>query len=128
MNKKLEEAVKYLKIIKDTDLLKAGYVYGTEAIETVLNYIENSIQKENMLNKKYIDNIREEQFIGITKLQYKEYLYLRENSILKKVVEEKIEQLEDLLDLCKTDGRISKYKIKALEEEIEDFKKLLEGK
>lgn len=126
MNKELEEAVKYLKTIKDTDLLKAGYVYGTEAIETVLNYIENSIQKENMLNEKYIDNIREEQFIGITKLQYKEYLYLRENSILKKVVEEKIEQLEDLLDLCKTDGRISKYKIKALEEEIEDFKELLE--
>ncbi len=94
MNKELEEAVKYLKAIKDTDLLKAGYVYGTEAIETVLNYIENSIQKENMLNEKYIDNIQERQLIGITKLQYKEYLYLRENSILKKVVEEKFEKVK----------------------------------
>lgn len=90
MNKELEEAVKYLKIIKDTELLKAGYVYGTEAIETVLNYIENSIPK--------------------------------------KVIEEKIKELEDLLDLCKTDGRISKYKIKALEKEIGDFKELLEEK
>lgn len=129
MNKELEDSINMLKNTdistienaENTDLLTYSY-----AVKTVLKYIENSTQKENMLNEKYIDNIREGQFIGITKLQYKEYLYLRKNSILKKVVEEKIEQLEDLLDLCKTDGRISKYKIKALEEEIEDFKELLE--
>ena len=31
------------------------------------------------------------------------------------ISKEKIEELEGLLDLCKTDGRISKYKIKELE-------------
>lgn len=66
MNKELEEAIKYLKIIKDTDLLKAGYVYGTEAIETVLNYIENSIPKQTLIEK-----IRERQFE--LQQEYKEF-------------------------------------------------------
>lgn len=47
MNKELEEAIKYLKLIrKNHDLEKKGYVYTEEAIQTVLNYIENSISKE----------------------------------------------------------------------------------
>ena len=103
MNKELEEAIKVLEDIKDGSNICLTielnrdkkdkediehYKSEVKAIETVLNYIENSIPK--------------------------------------KVIEEKIEELEDLLDLCKTDGRVSKYKIKALEEEIEDIKKILE--
>lgn len=40
-------------------------------------------------------------------------------------LEEKIEMLEDVLDLCEADGKIAKYKIENLKEEIEDFKKIL---
>lgn len=53
MNKELEEAIKYLKLIrKNHDLEKKGYVYTEEAIETVLNYIDNSISKEVIAKKK----------------------------------------------------------------------------
>lgn len=45
---------------------------------------------------------------------------------IKKKLEEKIEMLEDVLDLCKTDGKIAKYKINDLKEEISDFKEILE--
>ena len=48
MNKdkiELEEAIKYLNIIKEKDLTKLGYVFGKEAIRTVSKII-NEIQKE----------------------------------------------------------------------------------
>lgn len=97
MNKELEDSINMLRNTdistienaENIDLLTYSY-----AVKTVLNYIENSIQKESTLNKEYIDNIPEGQLIGITKLQYKEYLYLRENSIHKKKVEEKIEKIK----------------------------------
>ena len=41
------------------------------------------------------------------------------------MIEKKIEELEDLLDLAENDTRVAKYKISALKEEIEDFKDLL---
>lgn len=44
----LEEAVKYLKNINDKDLWIKGYVYGTEAIETILKALENSISKDKI--------------------------------------------------------------------------------
>ena len=36
----IEEAKKYCKQIKDKDLWKIGYVYGREAIDTVLSELE----------------------------------------------------------------------------------------
>lgn len=58
MDKELEESIKYLKLIrKNHDLEKKGYVYTEEAIETVLNYIENSIPKEVI--EKYLKEEQE---------------------------------------------------------------------
>lgn len=37
------EAVEYLKLIKEEDLKKLGYVYGKEAIDTILNVLEQKI-------------------------------------------------------------------------------------
>ena len=42
-----------------------------------------------------------------------------------KKLEEDIELIEDVIDLCKTDGKIAKYKIKQLEEEKEDLQEIL---
>ena len=53
--------------------------------------IEEYKKKEIFLNGKYIDNLPENQFIGMNKMQYKEYLYLKENSIPKESIREKIE-------------------------------------
>ena len=44
----IEEAKKYCKQIKDKDLWKIGYVYGGEAIETVLSELEN---KDKVINE-----------------------------------------------------------------------------
>lgn len=46
----LEEAKKYLKLMKmdKNNLNKIGYVYGTEAIKTVLEALENSIPRKKI--------------------------------------------------------------------------------
>lgn len=49
------------------------------------------------------------------------------NSISKKVLKDRIELIEDTLDLSKENG-LAKYKITAMEYELEDLKELLEGK
>lgn len=50
-----------------------------------------------------------------------------DNSIPKEVVEEKIELLKDTLDLLKADKKVAKYKILAIEMEIQDLQELLKG-
>ena len=70
MNKELEEAINYLKLIrKNHDLEKKGYVYTEEAIETVLQALENSISKEVIkaieLLKLYRDGLIERTQIEI---------------------------------------------------------------
>lgn len=59
--------------------------------------------------------------------KYIKYLEQKE-SILDKVTDklkEKIELIEDVIDLCKTDGKIAKYKIEQLEEEKGDLQEIL---
>ena len=86
MNKELEEAIKYLKLIrKNHDLEKKGYVYTEEAIETVLNYIDNSISKEIVENK----------LINLEK-EYKEAL--EENSTKAFILKCQIEIAKELLE------------------------------
>lgn len=51
-----------------------------------------------------------------------------DNSIPKEVVEKKIKMLKDTLDLLKADKKVAKYKILAIEMEIQDLQELLEGK
>lgn len=48
-----EEAIKYLKQIKDKDLWKLGYVYGKEAIQTVLNLIEKQKAEIETLKRDF---------------------------------------------------------------------------
>ena len=55
MKLKLEEAIKYLKIIKDTDLEKVGYPYGVQAIEIVLQKL-NDLQEKNKILIQYLDS------------------------------------------------------------------------
>lgn len=59
MNKELEEAVKILKEISFDDLLNCweGGEKEYNAIQTVLNYINNSIPKETI--EKYLENEKE---------------------------------------------------------------------
>ena len=52
----------------------------------------------------------------------------QKESILDKVTDklkEKIELVEDVIDLCKVDGKIAKYKIEQLEEEKGDLQEIL---
>ena len=49
----LEKAIKYLKLMKmdKNNLNKIGYVYGTEAIKTVLQELKNRIPKKKIEDK-----------------------------------------------------------------------------
>ena len=56
----IEEAKKYCKQIKDKDLWKIGYVYGREAIETVLSELE---KKEAIINEMAKDIKSADEFL-----------------------------------------------------------------
>lgn len=100
MNEELEEAIKRLKNIVDKckietkeigyecDLYDGDEPIPYKEIETVLNYIDNSISKEEY------SKIKEELD------EYKRQLdldYVRNNFISKKVIEEKIKELNKLI-------------------------------
>lgn len=86
MNKELEEAINYLKLIrKNHDLEKKGYVYTEEAIETVLQALENSISKEVIKEKK--QELEKE---------YKEYL--EENSTKAFILKCQLELINEMLE------------------------------
>lgn len=95
MSKELEKAkqnlIQQLEDIKIANkcgiATKGEFNKDIQALETILNYIDNSIPKE--------------------------------------VVEEKIETLKDTLDLLKADKKVAKYKILAIEMEIQDLQKLI---
>lgn len=98
MNKQLEEAVRNIK-----EQLKRTKIANECGLATKGEFDEDIKAIETVLS--YI-----------------------ENSIPKEKVEEKIELIEDTLDLCKEDRKVARYKITAMEYEIEDLKELLEGK
>ena len=56
----IAEAKKYCKQIKDKDLWKIGYVYGREAIETVLSELE---KKEAIINEMAKDIKSADEFL-----------------------------------------------------------------
>ena len=68
--------------------------------------IEEYKKKEIFLNGKYIDNLSENQFIGVNKMQYKEYLYLKANSIPKEIIREKIKELKEEKEQLRIDKNV----------------------
>ncbi len=77
----LEKAIKYLKIMKDKDLCKQGYVYSNEAIETVLQALKD---REKLIHK--LDSGED-----FTSEQVK---FIEKKFIPKKKIENKIKELE----------------------------------
>lgn len=90
-----EEAIKYCRQIKDRDLWKLGYVYGGEAIETVLNLLEKKDNKIALLEQSYkelqndFDNFKKDKDIN----------YL-DGIHHKKLVEKSIGQIIDKPEEC----------------------------
>lgn len=85
---------------EETEEAKKHYIFTTE----------HELDDSNKILKEYI-----------------QYLEQKE-SILDKVTDklkEKIELIEDVIYLCKTDGKIAKYKIEQLEEEKGDLQEIL---
>ena len=154
MNKELEEARSILEkeksninnlieyyTFEDLDYAKKYRMEDfKKAIEIVLNELENyQIKELQILNNKLNDisvtelrNILQPYYIQKEKLEYKDKLIEElknklENSISKEVLKDRIELIEDTLDLSKENG-VAKYKITAMEYELEDLKELLEEK
>lgn len=97
-------------------------------LEGALKYIKQLETERELLNSKYIDNIPDNQYIGINKIQYKEYLYLRE---LKQKLIEKLEK--DIVNITKTmqDGKhcddYSRCRLKAYRTKTKEILKILKG-
>lgn len=67
MNKELEEAIQYLMLMrKRLNFDKYGYVHGADSIDTVLDYIENSVNKDKK-EKHYMKNYKKK--INLKKIQ-----------------------------------------------------------
>ena len=85
-------------------------------IEYILDYIRELEFQNTALKAEHNHNITR-----IKELEQKE-------SILDKVTDklkEDIELVEDVIDLCKVDGKIARYKIEQLEEEKGDLQEIL---
>lgn len=112
MSKEIEEDVSIIKNIIYFDNERVSYIdiddfcdneceKFIQAIESILKEneankkrIEELEEERKLLNTEYVDNIPEGWYIGINKLQYKEYLYLKSNSIPKAKIEEIIQKLD----------------------------------
>lgn len=90
-----------------------------EEIENMKKYFNECITKDNVFEENLTIY-----FMSIA-TKYIQQLETKHQKVIDKL-EEKIEMLEDVLDLCNADGKIAKYKIENLKEEIEDFKEILE--
>lgn len=86
------------------------------AIENLIKGYKEKSESEEYLYDAYQD-------AGKKMFEYSEKLEKLANRI-----KEKIEEVETVLDLCKSDGKIAKYKIEILQEEIDDLQELLEDK
>ena len=84
----IEEAKKYCKQIKDKDLWKIGYVYGGEAIETVLSELEKKDDQIEYIKNEYGRTIEEKDKVINEMATY----------IIRNVSREKIERLTELKD------------------------------
>lgn len=106
MDKELNEAIEYLKLIrKNHDLEKKGYVYTEECITTVLNRLE---EYQKQLDLDYVDK----------------------NYIPKKKVEDKIEELEkEIIKVEQMNASSTKYDtIQKLDNQLNVLQELLEEK
>ena len=86
---KLEEAIKYLKIMKDKDLCEQGYVYGNEAIETVLKEQKNRIPKKKIKDK--IKLLKRESKEALRGLKGQDRYFVKQEYLFK------IDTLQELL-------------------------------
>lgn len=91
MNKEIEEAIKQLKIIKKSIDEKYIKTRNSKAIETVLNYIENSIPKEVVKNK--LEELKKEYNLAVNQTGK-----LIDNLIDFQRVSAKIEVVQELLE------------------------------
>lgn len=99
-----------------------------EEIEAIGRIKYNDIAKPLACGDLTICNIEDlEIVINLAERQQKELeqLEAERKEVIKKT-EEKIEELEDILELCETDGKIAKYKMENLKEQISDLKEILE--
>lgn len=135
MNKELEKAIKRLKgkIENDKKYINSPFgdlieeiINDNKAIETVLNYIENSIPKEEYNKiKEENEKLKKSNRIYINSIQNIAPVLL-ESYIEKETIKEKIEENKKLIEECKKDeehhGEIYLYEHdnKVLEELLEE--------
>lgn len=116
---------------KEIEELKFKYQARKDRTKVIIEKQQKEIDElsiiKNSIKTLETHFVNDDTYYVITKENFLEgdFSHLLDDYISKDVIEKKIEELEDLLDLAENDSRVAKYKISALKEEIEDFKDLL---
>lgn len=121
MNKEVEEAKEYFE-----ELIK-GYEQNLKEIEDFDEYEEEQkfIKRRVSKLKILLNYIQElEELIHKERISAEAQTTYEVNKIWKEKIENKLEEVESVLDMCK-DQKVAKYKIRMLEEEIIDLQELL---
>ena len=113
-----------------------------ERVETLNRHIKNyekidcktEVYQGLIKERSALENILElvkDKTIHLSDEEYRQVIENEKKDIKQKYedkIKNKIEEVEDVLDMCKADGNVARYKMQQLEEEIEDLEELLEDK
>ena len=113
-----------------------------ERVETLNRHIKNyekidcktEVYQGLIKERSALENILElvkDKTIHLSDEEYRQVIENAQKDIKQKYedkIKNKIEEVEDVLDMCKADGNVARYKMQQLEEEIEDLEELLEDK
>ena len=117
MNKEIEKAKEDLQFFNEGDYITKEMEQSADVLEEYIKQLEFNIEaskKEHKYDLAMIDEVK-----GVAVKLYR---------ILNKTtdkIKEKIEIVETTIELCETDEKIAKYKIKQLKEEQEDLQEIL---
>ncbi len=118
MSIKIEKAKEDLSFFNEGDYITKEMEHSARVLEGYIKQLENEI-----------DMYKDFKEIANMKMGDRNVIRAIKNyKTLDKVTDklkEKIELVEDVIDLCKIDGKIAKYKIEQLKEEKEDLQEIL---
>lgn len=117
MSNNIEEDIKIVEeLLKDFNCKETEYtILFKEKAQSISNVLE--------LVKDKTIHLSDEEYRQVIENAQKDIKQKYEDKI-----KNKIEEVEDVLDMCKADGNVARYKMKQLGEEIEDLQELLEDK
>lgn len=125
----MENNIEDIKIVESRVETLNRHIKNYEKIDCKTEVYQGLIKERSALEN--ILELVKGKTIHLSDEEYRQVIENAQKDIKQKYedkIKNKIEEVEDVLDMCKADGNVARYKIKQLEEEIEDLEELLEDK